>query len=295
MPISMKAFFTTLISVIFWSASCQGGLTADPATPEPDTSFPSVGMESLISVDIPGDLVIAKRTEHQSDIIVYIESFQTKNNTTTYQIHYIGNRPGTFDLASLLRRKNSTSHTPIPPIKVKIIPLLPEDHNGELIPARTRAFNVFESYNTVMALAGVTWAACLIPLVLWGRQKKVVEVVTEQVSQPTLEEILQPLLAAAENDTLDSAGKAQLEKAVYLQLQTRLNLGNASPHKMIQALKNDQESSNAIHILERWLHTPPSTSTSHQQLSPSDITLLTQTDQTAPTTDASANPHSETT
>jgi hypothetical protein len=281
----------------------------------------NVGMEGVVNVDISGGPVDVRHRgalgetdkEQRSEIHVFITNTSSKDNTTHYEIHFIGEVPGEYDLANFLERVEynafdrsvakltaklsddkdfsktdslKVKKLKIPSIPVTITSVLPADHNGALIPASTQPYRLITSYKEWMIFICVLWALSLIPLLLWGRKRKMEEEVAPEEPAPSLDEILQPLLDEAQNNTLDDAGKARLEKAVFLQLYRYLlnlehnkdnlsHLETNSPYEMLQALKNHSSTQEAVDVLERWLHRPQTFQESNHSLKLSEEDIQT--------------------
>jgi len=227
------------------------------------TAETNVGMEGVVNVTIPGSPVTAKLQQGDNNLRVSISQSDPANHQ--YTIHYSAELPGDYDLAKSLSRISDSS-APIQAIPVTVTSLLPAVHSGKLIPAQKQPYPFFTAYRALMISAVVLWLLCLIPLFLWGRKPKVKTVEEPQQAPLTLEEILQPLMQEAALNQLDDAGKAKLEKAAILQLQQLLPSPDSSgassppekrtPYEMIQALRQNTMTSDAIQILEQWLHRP---------------------------------------
>jgi len=255
----------------------------------------SVGMEGTVVVEIPGAPVVAKRQEPHSNLRVYLTPASEKNTEQPgkYQIHFSAELPGDYNLADYLIRVTDVNGegqggqvSSIPAIPVRVVSLLPSHYNGELIPAKKSPYPFFTAYRPIMISVVVLWLLCLIPLILWGRKTKKKSVEVEEAPAPTIEEILQPLMEEAANNKLDASGKARLEKATILQLQRLLKKTSEvsedgespsirTPYEVIQALHKDALTSEAITILEDWLHRPISKNQPNK-LSPTDHKKLAE-------------------
>ncbi len=239
------------------------GLAKPPAQ---DTSTPlgiiPVGMEGSRMVILSGDQLEAAPVGDKSKIIVRVHDILPHGTDKRYDLRYFGFVPGEYDLAKFLRNANGTVPTNLPPITVRIRSILPEDHDGKLIEDETGGLSLPGSYTTWLIGLGVVWFIAAWPLFLLGRKKKTPLGQADDDDAPDLAERLRPLVEQAANGTLDTDGRARLERMIFSHWRERLDLpedgGVAELHHQ---LKEHDEAGPLLRGLEDWLHRPPGTTT----------------------------------
>jgi len=238
------------------------GLAKSPAQ---DTSAPPgtipVGMEGSRMVILPGDKLEAAPVGDKSKIILRIHDTFPHGNDHRYDLRYFGFVPGEYDLTKFLRNTNGAMPTNLPPITVRIRGILPEDHDGKLIEDETGGLSLPGSYTAWLIGLGVVWFIAAWPLFLLGRKKKTPLGQAEDKG-PDLAERLRPLVELAANGTLDTDGRARLERMIFFHWRERLDLPeDGDLAELHHQLKAHGEAGPLVRGLEDWLHRPPGTAT----------------------------------
>ena len=239
------------------------GLAKPPAQ---DTSAPPgtipVGMEGSLFVVLPGDQLEATPVGDRSKIIVRIHDILLHGTDKRYDLRYFGFVPGEYDLAKFLRNTNGTMPTNLPPITVRIRGILPEDHDGMLIDEEAGDFTLPGSYTAWLIGLGVVWLLAAWPLFLLGRKKKTPLGQVDGDDGPDLVARLRPLVEQAANGTLDTDGRARLERMIFSYWRERLGLPeDGDVAELHHQLKVHDEAGPLLRGLEDWLHRPPGTAT----------------------------------
>ena len=238
------------------------GLAKPPAqdTSAPPETIP-VGMEGSRMVILPGDKLEAAPVGDKSKIILRIHDTFLHGNDHRYDLRYFGFVPGEYDLAKFLRNTNGAMPTNLPPITVRIRGILPEDHDGKLIEDETGGLSLPGSYTAWLIGLSVVWFIAAWPLFLLGRKKKTPLGQAEDVG-PDLAERLRPLVELAANGTLDTDGRARLERMIFFHWRERLDLPeDGDLAELHHQLKAHGEAGPLVRGLEDWLHRPPGTAT----------------------------------
>ncbi len=238
------------------------GLAKSPAQ---DPSAPPgtipVGMEGSRMVILPGDKLEAAPVGDKSKIILRIHDTFPHGNDHRYDLRYFGFVPGEYDLTKFLRNTNGAMPTNLPPITVRIRGILPEDHDGKLIEDETGGLSLPGSYTAWLIGLGVVWFIAAWPLFLLGRKKKTPLGQAEDKG-PDLAERLRPLVEQAANGTLDTDGRARLERMIFFHWRERLDLPeDGDLAELHHQLKAHGEAGPLVRGLEDWLHRPPGTAT----------------------------------
>ena len=236
-----------------------------PKPPAQDTSAPPgtipVGMEGRITIPLPGEKLEAAPVGDKSKIILRIHDVFPHGTDHRYDLRYFGFVPGEYDLAQYLRNADGTAPTNLPPIPVHISGILPENHDGKLIEDKPGGVSLPGSYTVWLIGLGGVWFIAAWPLFLLGRKKKT-PLGQAQDEGPDLAERLRPLVEQAANGTLDTDGRARLERMVFSHWRERLGLPeDGDVAELHHQLKVHDEAGPLLHGLEDWLHRPPGTAT----------------------------------
>ncbi len=244
------------------AASICASLAKPPAqnTNAPPGTIP-VGMEGRITIPLPGDKLEAAPVGDKSKIILRIHNVFPHGTDHRYDLRYFGFVPGEYDLAQYLRNADGTAPTNLPPIPVHIRGILPENHDGKLIEDKSDGVSLPGSYTVWLIGLGGVWFIAAWPLFMLGRKKKT-PLSQAQDEGPDLAERLRPLVEQAANGTLDTDGRARLERMVFSHWRERLGLPeDGDVAELHHQLKVHDEAGPLLHGLEDWLHRPPRTAT----------------------------------
>jgi len=250
--LNLNLFFVALwLCAISFACTCFG----QEVKPQ---SWPTVGIEAGVSVTLPRGDLAAVGIKERTDLILRIATIKAMKQGFGYELRYIGLLPGDYNLANYLITPEGDATEALPVIAVKVLPLLPQGHQGELVSSQLKAFAPPGGYTLFFSGVWLFWALLLLPLIFAGRVKKTVEVVTVK-PPPTLEEQLQPLVEKALAGGLDVAEKEHLERLLMGYWQQQLNCDEATAYLMLKKIKGDPEGGQLFEKLESWLHRPPGT------------------------------------
>ena len=255
LPLSGKKLNLFFVALWLCAIPCDVACFAQEVKPQ---AWPTVGIEAGVTVElVRGDLV-ALGIKERTDLILRIASVKPGADGFDYELRYIGLLPGDYNLADYLMTPEGYLAESLPLILVKVLPLLPQGHQGELVSSQLKAHTPPGGYKLFFSGIWLFWALLLVPLIFVGRVKKTVEVVII-APPPTLEEQLRPLVEKALGGGLDVAEKEHLERLLMGYWQQKLNCDEATAYLMLKKIKEDPEGGQLIAKLEDWLHRPPGT------------------------------------
>jgi hypothetical protein len=219
-------------------------------------STSTVGMPAMVEqVVLSGtELEVRPIEDRRAPVVLRITAAYPHGSAFRYDLSYYGLEPGEYDLKELLRRKDGTPASDLPPIQVKVNPTLPP---GQVEP---HALMLGQSpslggYRLLLALGGSLWCAGLAAILLLGRHKR--SLAEAATSRPvTLADSLRPLVDAAVAGKLDRGQHAELERLLIGYWRRRLNLEQARPPDAIAAMREHPEAGPLLRKLEEWLHRP---------------------------------------
>jgi hypothetical protein len=217
----------------------------------------TVGMTGrLEAVVLPGTELEAKRdTDHRAPVVVWITHVYPHGTEFRYDIEYYGLEPGVHDLRNYLQRKDRSSTADLPPLLVKVNPVLPpgqiEPHAPEVQPGPRLG-----GYRLLLIVLGSLWGLGFLAILasfFFPRRKRAVVVTDTPVS---LADRLRPLVEGAAAGKLSHAELAGLERGLLAYWRRRLGLENVEPAAAMERLRDHPEAGPLLARLEDWLHRP---------------------------------------
>lgn len=217
----------------------------------------TVGMTGrLEGVVLPGPELEAKPlTDRMGRVVVRVVRVYPHGTAFRYDLEYAGLEPGTHDLRDYLRRKDGSPTGNLPPVPVKVNPVLPPGRvkpNELTIEPGPR----LGGYRTLLIALGIVWGlglAVIVASFFYPRRKRATAMSDKPVS---LADRLRPLVEGAVAGTLSQGQLADLERALLAYWRKRLHLEAAEPGAAIDALRGHPEAGPLLAQLERWLHHP---------------------------------------
>ena len=219
-------------------------------------NWPTVGIESAIEASLPHGDLIAIGVKDRTYLILRVISVTPKDGGYIYDLRYIGLLPGDYNLSKYLLMPDGSLPGALPVVSVKVLPLLPQGHQGELVSQQLKAHAPPGGYKLFFTIVWIVWAILLVPLIFAFREKKAVSI--ETVTRPaTLDEMLRPLVEKAVAGRLGASGKGHLERLLMGYWQKELNLDESSVYRVLRKIRQHPEGGKLFEKLECWLHRPP--------------------------------------
>jgi len=241
-----------LIPVLTICLSFFGRMTVTAA----ESPAPTVGIEGQMMISLPGAPLKTIPLDPKAPMTVRIADALPRGTLTQYDLRYIGQVPGTYDLRKYLAREDGSAISDVAAIEVRVTGLLPPNHSGHLAPPSEPGLPSMGGYRRLMLVLGIAWAAILIPLWLSGR--KTVVIPDEVSTAPlTTADRLRPLVAQATSGKISDDEKAQLERLLLAHWRERLVLHELEPAAAMTQLRGHPEAGALLRTLEDWLHRPP--------------------------------------
>jgi hypothetical protein len=211
---------------------------------------------TLEGVVLPGTELEAKPLDdRKSPVVVRVVRVYPHGTAFRYDIEYSGLEPGTHDLSRYLRRKDGSPVGTLPPLTVKVEPVLPP---GQVKPNKLdiEPGPRIGGYHYLVIGAVVVWALGMLLLIgsfFFPRKRRAAGADGRPVS---LAERLKPLVEGAVAGTLSRADLAGLERALLAYWRKRLALEGEDPGVAVEHLRAHPEAGPLLAQLEAWLHQP---------------------------------------
>jgi hypothetical protein len=217
-----------------------------------DTIDVPLGVEEAVIITYSGNPIEPTPYKWGVAVNVRIAGVTERDNTRVYDVRYIVNRTGDFDLKDFLRSIDGKPAADLPSFKMRGSEKLSKGLDARI--AETENFGISLHawyYETLVGLA-VFWIVWLLLLIFWRRRKPVV--VQEFHAEPTLADEIRRHLALLESGALDARQQAQLELMIFRQWRDQRRLGALPMAEALEAFRADPEVSQAYAELENWLH-----------------------------------------
>jgi hypothetical protein len=244
----------TLVAALFALLLWHTNVAAEDVKPLAETT---VGMSGKLNgVVLPGPELQAKPLDdRKSPVVLRVVRVYPHGTAFRYDLEYYGLTPGTYDLRDFLLHKDGSPAAGIPPMPVKVNPVLPP---GQVEPNKLKIETGprLGGYRTLLIVLICLWVAGLVALVasfFFPRRKRRTVAGDKPVS---LAERLRPLVEGAIAGTLSSQKLADLERALLAYWRKHLGLEPAEPGAAVEALRNHPQAGPLLAQLEAWLHRP---------------------------------------
>jgi hypothetical protein len=216
-----------------------------------------LGVEQAAIVTYSGPPIAVAPYKWGVAVNVRIANVSERPGARVYDIRYIVNRGGTFDLKEYLISTNGAPLEGLPSFKFHGDPKLSRELDARIQETEEVAVTVGGHYYATLVALGVFWIVWLLLLIFWKRPKKAVAP-PPPPAFPTLAARLRALLAQLQNGTLDAAGKAKLEMLFLRRWREEVAAPGASMVAAFEAIDRSDKTRDPLRRLESFIHQPGS-------------------------------------
>ncbi len=243
-PALLALCTVVLLAVCFWPRDGRDSLNVP------------LGVEQAAIVTYSGPPIAVMPYKWGVAVNVRIARVTEQPGTRIYDVRYLVNRAGTFDLKDYLTAEDGGRLDGLPSFKFHGDPKLSKHLDARIQETEAAGVSVGGYYYLTLAALGVLWVVWLLLLIFYGRAKPAPPAVTPP--EPTLAEQLRALLARLDAGTLDAAAKAQLEMLLLRRWREDLAVADAPMHRALDTIARDAKTSQPLRQLQHWLHHPAS-------------------------------------
>ena len=219
---------------------------------EDDSLNVPLGVEQAAIVTYSGPSVAVTPYKWGVAVNVRIAKVIEQASARIYDVRYIVNREGTFDLKDYLAAENGGRLDGLPSFKFHGDPKLSKQLDARIQETEAISVDVGGHYYVTLAALGVFWIVWLLLLIFYGRAKPPQPVVAAPV--PTLAEMLRALLAQLEAGTLDAEAKAKMEMLLLRRWRDDLALAGVPMNAALDAISRGEKTGNPLRQVQDWLH-----------------------------------------
>lgn len=233
-----------LLTICFWPRKTDDALNVP------------LGVEQAAIVTYSGPVVAVKPYKWGVAVNVRLARVTEATGARIYDVRYLVNRAGTFDLKDYLTSEDGSPLVGLPSFKFNGDPKLSKHLDARIQETEEVGVDVGGHYTVTLIGLGVFWVAWLLLLIFYGRPKPLQAAAV--APEPTLAELLRALLSQLEAGTLDAAAKARLEMLLLRRWREELTLTDAPMSASFEAISRNEKTSEALRQLQLWLHRPGS-------------------------------------
>jgi hypothetical protein len=213
-----------------------------------------LGVEHAVTITYSGPELIVQPYRFGVPVNLRIARVIENDGLRTYDIRYMLNTAGEFDICKYLAAKDGSQLTDLPAFKVLGLGHLSQNMDQRIQEVETMGIDIWHYYYECIAAVITLWLIWLLLLIFYGREKP--ELPEEAVPVETFYDVLSAYLAKLEDKTLDDKGKAQLEMLLINWWREQLGYGDLEMHEVVRRIGRDSSAAPAFHAIQQWLHNP---------------------------------------
>ncbi len=221
-----------------------------------DTLNVPLGVEQAAIITYGGPSLAVKPYKWGVAVNVRMAQVSGQASARIYDVRYLVNREGTFDLKDFLIAEDGRPLDGLPSFKFNGDPKLSKQLENRIRETENIGVEISGHYYAKLLGLIVLWLGWLLLIIFYGRPKPLPLAVASLV--PTLAEQLRELMARLEDGSLDAEGKAKLELLMLRCWREGLVPAEATMAEGWAAVSRDVNTAEALFRLELWLHRPAS-------------------------------------
>ncbi|MEZ0389353.1 MAG: hypothetical protein ACAI34_19905 [Verrucomicrobium sp.] len=216
-----------------------------------------LGVEQAAIVTYSGPPVTVTPYKWGVAVNVRIARVIEEPGSRVYDVRYIVNRAGTFDIKDYLSAEDGTSLDGLPSFKFHGDPKLSKELDARIQETEDLTVKVGGYYTATLTGLAAFWIVWLLLLIFYGRPKRAVEAAAVPAGT-TLAEMLRGFQAQLKDGTLDSTAKAKMEMLLLRRWRQELALSGLPMIDAMEAIQRDEKTGRLLRQLQDWLHRPSS-------------------------------------
>lgn len=213
-----------------------------------------IGVEHAVSIAYSGPELIVAPYKFGVPVNVRIAEVIENNGIRTYDIRYMLNTGGEFNIIDYLSAKDGSPTDRLPAFTVRGIESSAQKMDQRIETIEESKIEIWHYYYETMAAVIALWIGWLLLLIFWRRKKPAANFNTAPA--PSFHQLMNSFLEKIEGNTMDDTAKAQMEMLLIQWWRDQSGYSNLEMHEVMRRLRMDQETSSALIKLQEWLHNP---------------------------------------
>ncbi len=224
---------------------------------ESDSISVPLGVEQAAIVTYSGPTVAVAPYKWGVAVNVRIAQIIERDDKRIYDVRYIVNREGTFDLKNYLVATDGTGLEGLPTFKFTGDPKLSKHLDNRIQETEEIRVEVGGRYYETLTGLTLLWIGWLLLLIFYKRPRPVAEI-ADAPPGPSLAEMLRSFLSQLETGTLDADAKAKMEMVMLQCWRNELALGHVPMNTVLDEIGRHEKTGGAMRKIQHWLHHPAS-------------------------------------
>jgi hypothetical protein len=223
--------------------------------PPPDRSATEVplGVEEAVIIRYKGPRLVPRPYRRGTSVNVRIADQQRTGDVGVYDVRYVINLPGQFDLTEYLMAADGSPLDDLPKFSVRGLTSLTKDLETRIREIQPVQVTIWHGYRETLVGLGIFWIAWLAGLIFVGRPKRIVQV-ADAPEPPSIRQRIAGLLAALQTRSLSVEEKAELEALLLLDWRDQLDLHHERMAGCCRKIAESESCGKPYAVLRSWLH-----------------------------------------
>jgi len=214
-----------------------------------------LGVEEAVIIRYAGPRLVARPYRRGASVNVRIAEESLQDSHRVYDVRYVVNLPGEFDLKDYLGSADGQPLDGLPSFKIRGLTRLTKDIETRIRELEDVGVHIGHWYYETLAGLGAAWVLWLAGLIWIGRPKRA-QLSAAPPPKPSLAEQIARYLESLAGEGLSLDDKARLEILLVCYWRQRLGLADDRMAAACRQIRVDPRLGPAYEALEAWLHDP---------------------------------------
>ena len=222
-----------------------------------DTDVP-LGVEEAVIIRYAGPRLVPRPYRRGASINLRVAEEMEQGEIRVYDVRYVVNLPGEFDLTEYLTSADGRSIDDLPSFKIRGLPSLTKDIETRIRQIEDVDIRFWHGYYETLVGLGAFWGLWLMALVFVARGKRTTQE-KPPPPEPSPAERIARLLRQLADGGLTTEQKAELEILLLTRWREDLGLDDRRLADACPRIRGSGQLGRAYRRLETWLHDPKHT------------------------------------
>jgi hypothetical protein len=216
-----------------------------------------LGVEEAIIVSYSGPRLIARPYRRGASVNLRIANEVQRGKVGVYDVRYVVNLPGEFDLTDYLTTADGSPIENLPSFHVRGLTSLTKDIETRIQEIENVQVHIWHWYYESLGGLGIFWALWLCGLIFLGRPPRKRREAPPPPPPSTAERIEHFLQTLVQRE-LSTVEKAEFEVVLLEHWRAKLGLRGGRMAVACRQIQRSPEWGGIYQTLQAWLHTPDS-------------------------------------
>ncbi|MBI1338342.1 MAG: hypothetical protein GC164_15475 [Phycisphaera sp.] len=222
-----------------------------------------LGVEHALALSYSGPELTVKPYSYGVAVSLRIAGIKEHDGRRTYDIRYMLNRGGTYNITDYLTTVEGVDPAGMPAFTVRGLESLSEGVDKRIQELSKVNIEIWHYYYETMTLVVALWVLWLGLIVFWPREREAVEENAGPFVDP-FPARLRGYLDLVAQGKLVEADKARMEMMLIDHWRTELPITGLRMHATVRRIGDDPRFEAAYHAMVDWLHNPATSVTNAQ-------------------------------